>query len=403
MISPPALCGRFTLESPACFTAWAPDAPGACGRRPCLRLGGFGLDRWIRRHTAELRPMPPVAKRAGLSLVELLVVIAIIATLTGLLLPAAQTGREAARRMSCMANLKQLGLAVLGYESSQRRLPPSMRHTPGTVFAANNGSWGVHGRILAFVEESGAAVKVDLEQAFDQGPNAASGVPAIKIPVFLCPSETNNLVRTKNGSPFSYPHTYGFNAGTWFVYDPATGAGGDGVFFPNSNLKIGQVSDGISKTLCAAEVKAFTPYIRNTPDPGGIFPATSPPATAAIVAGLAAGGDVKLGPDTNSCTGHTEWPDGRVHHTGFTTTLPPNTRVPFLRDGREYDIDYNSRQEGTRGSVKTFAAITSRSFHAGVVDAVLLDGSVHSFSEGIDQAVWRALGTRAGAEPSRPN
>ena len=228
-------------------------------------------------------------------------------------------------------------------------------------------------------------------------------MPAIKIPVFLCPSETNNLVRTKNGSPFSYPHTYGFNAGTWFVYDPATGAGGDGVFFPNSNLKIGQVSDGISKTLCAAEVKAFTPYIRNTPDPGGIFPATSPPATAAIVAGLAAGGDVKLGPDTNSCTGHTEWPDGRVHHTGFTTTLPPNTRVPFLRDGREYDIDYNSRQEGTRGSVKTFAAITSRSFHAGVVDAVLLDGSVHSFSEGIDQAVWRALGTRAGAEPSRPN
>jgi prepilin-type N-terminal cleavage/methylation domain-containing protein len=341
---------------------------------------------------------PAPSRQSGFSLVELLVVIAIIATLIGLLLPAVQSAREAARRMSCSSNLRQLALATLVYESTRRRLPPSMIHTPGTTFANNNGSWGVHGRILGFIEEGTAAVKVNLEEAFDKGSNAASGVPTSRIPVFLCPSEANDRVRTKNGSPFTYPHTYGFNAGTWFVYDPATGGGGDGVFFPNSHLKAGQVADGMSKTLCAAEVKAYTPYMRNTADPGGSFPPNSPPADPAVIAGLAAGGSAKLGPDTNSCTGHTEWPDGRVHHTGFTATFPPNTKVPFTRDGREYDIDYNSRQEGNSGTVRTFAAITSRSYHPGVVNVSLLDGSVHSIADGIDAAVWRALSTRASGD-----
>jgi prepilin-type N-terminal cleavage/methylation domain-containing protein/prepilin-type processing-associated H-X9-DG protein len=347
------------------------------------------------------RRSDPGRRRSGFTLVELLVVIAIIATLISLLLPAVQSAREAARRMSCSANLRQVALAAIAYESSEGRLPPSMIHAPGTTFANNNGSWGVHGRILPFIEESGAAVRINLEEAFDQGSNAASGVPTARIPVFLCPSEANNQVRTKSGMPFSHPHTYGFNAGTWFVYDPATGAGGDGVFFPNSHLRLGKVRDGLSKTLCAAEVKAFTPYVRNTADPGNTHPATAPPAAASAVAGLAAGGDAKLGPDTNSCTGHTEWPDGRVHHTGFTTTFPPNTRVAFTKDGREYDIDYNSRQEGNSGTVRTFAAITARSYHPGMVNVALLDGSVHTVAESIDQTVWRSLSTRAGGDLGR--
>ena len=334
----------------------------------------------------------------GFTLVELLVVIAIIATLIGLLLPAVQGAREAARRMSCSSNLRQLALATLVYESTTRRLPPSMIHTPGTTFANNNGSWGISGRILPFIEEGTAAVKVDLEEAFDKGSNAVSGVPQTRIPVFLCPSEANDRVRIKNGSPFTYPLNYGFNFGTWFVYDPATGAGGNGVFFPNSHLKAGQVSDGMSKTLCAAEVKAFTPYMRNTSDPGSGFPPNNPPADPAAVAGLAGGGQAKLGPDTNSCTGHTEWPDGRVHHTGFTTTFPPNTRVPFASGGQEYDIDYNSMQEGKSATARTFAAITARSYHQGVVNAARMDASVQAVSNDIDLSVWRALSTRTGGE-----
>jgi len=344
-----------------------------------------------------LRFHRPVPAR-GFTLVELLVVIAIIATLVGVLLPAVQAARESARRTSCSSNLRQLALATLVYESTNRRLPPSMLHTPGTVFANNNGSWGVHGRILPFIEEAAAAVKVNLEVAYDMPPNSTSGVPTTRIAVFMCPSEANDRVRLKSGVPFVYPHNYGFNFGSWFVYDPATGAGGDGVFFPNSRLKMGQVSDGASKTLCAAEVKAFTPYVRNPSDPGGQFPPTAPPTDPAAIAALAAGGDAKIGPDTNSNTGHTEWPDGRVHHSGFTAVFPPNTRVPFTRNGQEYDIDYNSRQEGNSATIKTFAAITARSYHNGTVNAARLDGSVHAVSDGMDPAVWRALSTRSGGE-----
>jgi prepilin-type N-terminal cleavage/methylation domain-containing protein len=342
------------------------------------------------------------APAGGFTLVELLVVIAIIATLIGLLLPAVQSAREAARRMSCSSNLRQLALATLVYESTNRRLPPSMLHKPGTVFANNNGSWSVHGRILPYIEEAAAAVKVNLEVAYDMPPNSTSGVPTTRIAVFMCPSEANDRVRLKSGVPFVYPHNYGFNFGSWFVYDPATGAGGNGVFFPNSRLKLGQVSDGASKTLCAAEVKAYTPYVRNTSDPGGAYPAGTPPADPTIVAGLASGGDAKIGSDTNSNTGHTEWPDGRVHHSGFTATFPPNTKVPFTRNGAEYDIDYNSRQEGNSATVRTFAAITARSYHAGTVNAARLDGSVHAVSDGMDPTVWRALSTRSGGESTAP-
>jgi prepilin-type N-terminal cleavage/methylation domain-containing protein len=332
-------------------------------------------------------------RRQAFTLVELLVVIAIIATLIGLLLPAVQSAREAARRSSCQSNIRQLGLAVHGFESAHRRFPPTMLHAPGTTFANNNGSWGVHGRILAFIEEGSAAVQVNLEEAWDQGANAASGVPTTRIPVFLCPSERNDTMRTKNGAPFVYPHTYGFNCGTWFVYDPASGTGGDGSFHPNSRITHGQITDGTSKTLCVAEVKAFTPYVRNT-----AVPSATPPTSAAQVAGLAAGGNNKLGPTTNDCTGHTEWPDGRVHHTGFTTAFAPNTFVPFTAGGQTYDIDYNSRQEGTSAADRTYAAITSRSYHPGVVGVAMMDGSTRAIADTVDLAVWRALGTRNGRE-----
>ena len=336
--------------------------------------------------------------RRGFSLVELLVVIAILATLIGLLLPAVQSARESARRASCSSNIRQLALATLSYENAKQRLPPSMLHTLGTTFANNNGSWSIHGRILPYIEEGGAAVQANLEVAYDQPPNSTTGVPTRRVAVFMCPSERNDVVRTKGGVPFVYPHNYGFNFGTWFVYDPASGKGGDGAFFPNSRFKMTAVADGTSKTLCAAEVKAYTPYFRNTADPGGVYPPESPPAEPAAVVSLAAAGDPKLGPATNDNTGHTEWPDGRVHHSGFTTTFRPNTKVPFSRDGREYDIDYNSRQEGNSATVKTFAAITARSYHNGVVNSARLDGSVHPVSDAIDPAVWRALSTRAGGD-----
>jgi prepilin-type N-terminal cleavage/methylation domain-containing protein len=335
---------------------------------------------------------PMYRTRSAFTLIELLVVIAIVAILIGLLVPAVQKVREAAARGQCLNNLKQIGLAVHHYESAHKHYPPSFVITPGTVLKGNNGSWSVHGRLLPYLEQGNAYDRVNLQIAWDAQGN--TGVPTMRIPIYVCPSEVNDRVRTNAGQPFVYPQTYGFNFGTWFVYDPATGEGGDGTFFPNSRVRPTGIIDGLSNTLCAAEVKAFTPYFRNSADPG-----PAPPSSPAVLASYAPGASFKLGPTTNDNTGHTEWPDGRVHHSGITTVFTPNTPVRYLHtDGRAYDIDYNSRQEGNSATQRTYAAVTARSYHNGMVHVLLMDGSARPVSDSISLATWRALGTRQGGE-----
>ncbi len=338
-----------------------------------------------------------MGRRIGFTLIELLVVIAIIAVLIGLLLPAVQKVREAAARVKCQNNIKQLALAVHNYEATNGVFPPSMLAPVGATFGTNNGSWSVHGRILAYIEQGNAGVLVDLESGWDSPRNRASGVPTMRIPVFICPSEVNDMVRTRSGAPYVYPVNYGFNFGTWHIWDPTTGRGGDGTFYPNARLKATTIYDGMSNTLMIAEVKAFTPYSRNLTTPAPDIPPSTEGDVAALVM---AAPDKKMGPDVNDNTGHTEWPDGRVHHSGFTTTLLPNAKVLVNIGGTEYDADFNSRQEGSSATLPTKAAITARSYHAGgIVNVALMDGSVRSIHQGVSLAIWRALGTRAGREP----
>lgn len=325
---------------------------------------------------------------AGFTLVELLVVIAIIGILVGLLLPAVQAAREAARRMSCQNNMKQLGLACHNYESANKRLPPSAVIDFRLSNTANNGSWGVHGRILPYLEQTNLYNLVDLTVGWDFQP-AISG---LKLPVYACPSDpqADEVRDPGSGRPLLYPTTYGFNFGRYFVYNPSSRQGGEGMFYPNSFLSFGAVSDGLSNTLLAAEVKAWTPYQRN----GGPSTTSIPMTQVEAEAIVASGAQFKN-------TGHTEWPDGRVHHTGFTTAMPPNAEVHFAIDGVKYpQMDFNSWQEGKNGAAgpPSYAMITSRSFHTGVVNTTFSDGSVHSISDSIDLEVWRAYSTRSGGE-----
>ncbi len=327
----------------------------------------------------------------GFTLVELLVVIAIIGILVGLLLPAVQAAREAARRMSCGNNLKQIGLATLNYESATRRLPPSLCFN----LASGGGAWSVHGRIMPYLEQNNFYDQIDLSVGWSQQPV----VSRFRVPIYYCPSdprgdELRDTSSTGSTSGiFLHPTNYCFNAGTWFIYDPRTNQGGDGITHPNANMKISNVTDGTSNTLLAAEVHAWSAYTRNGGPPSTSVPRTVPDALVAIASGRP---DRLLANGTG--TGHTEWANGHSHHSCFTTTFTPNTRIPYVYNGVTYNCDYNSQQEGNSLNRPSYAIVTARSYHSGVVNTVWADGSVRAVGNNIDTSVWRASGTRNGGE-----
>jgi prepilin-type N-terminal cleavage/methylation domain-containing protein len=323
-----------------------------------------------------------VPLRAGFTLVELLVSISITGVLVAVLLPAVQAARAAARQLSCRNNLRQIGLALHNYEATHSCFPASFHTTTLENAQGTGASWSIHGRLLPFLEQGSAAERVKLEVDWHQ--QVSTGVTARQLPVFLCPSEPNNQYRTRDGKPYVAPHTYGFDLGTWMIYDPSTETSGDGAFVVNRGSRTMDIRDGLSNTLAVAELRAYQAYVRNTNDPSAAVP-TSPADLDTL------SGQLKQ-------TGHTVWPDGRVHHSGVTTVFTPNTRVSYLSGGVEYDVDFNSQQEGKSATRITYAAVTSRSYHHDMVNILLMDGSVRSLSDGVDQRLWRALGTRHGRE-----
>ena len=318
-----------------------------------------------------------VRKLRGFTLIELLVVIAIIAILIALLLPAVQAAREAARRTQCKNNLKQLGLALHNYHDVFNAFPPGGTYRAATVQPAG---WSVQARLLPYLEQANLTSLIDFSRSYSVQPT----VTAIRVPTLMCPSEINDKVYVDGGTNYR-PCNYAANYGEWFVWNPVSGQFGSGAFGPNAKTAMRDFTDGTSNTIAMSEVKAFQYYLRDL----GAVAAPPVPSDPAKISAL--GGTLK-----NS--GHNEWVDSRANQTAFTTTFTPNTKVPHLDGSTTRDIDWVNIREGNSATDSTYGVFTSRSFHTGTVQSLLLDGSVRSSSDNIDRGVWRGLGTRGGGE-----
>ena len=348
-------------------------------------------------------------RNRGFTLVELLVVIAIIGVMVGLLLPAVQAAREAARRMQCGNNLKQLALAHHNYESTYKMLPARKGGTEG--FDGPSGSrnrlcTGFVG-ILPYIEQQ---PMYDLIQAGDPANGIAPGgrtawegwVVWDNSPASLrCPSDPNNIAGGRRNS-------YAFSVG-----DQAEGIRDGqvnrGVFAYRRNVLFRDIKDGLSNTILMSERLIHSDYAGEQPSPAG-FQALDYVVGSALVPGVhnspALCRTVTLGrwyaegtPVNNHWGRH--WVDGQSHRVSFNTILPPNSPTCFDR-GSWAD------QQGM--------VLPPVSRHTGGVNVALADASVRFVSDSINAGdanmpaplgevsgpspygVWGAMGSKGGGE-----
>jgi prepilin-type N-terminal cleavage/methylation domain-containing protein/prepilin-type processing-associated H-X9-DG protein len=198
-------------------------------------------------------------RRHAFTLIELLVVIAIIAVLIGLLLPAVQKVREAAARMSCSNNLKQLGLACHAYHDTYRSLPPgysaSGSYVNGSTDTSPGWAWGAF--ILPYMEQNNLLNQFNLTLPVQDSPAIQTVVKT-----FICPSDIVSLqpFAVTNSSwatvcmvaPSSYAACCGGSNGGGGVVS-TTAATGNGCFYRNSSVRLTDITDGTSNTIFVEE------------------------------------------------------------------------------------------------------------------------------------------------------
>jgi prepilin-type N-terminal cleavage/methylation domain-containing protein/prepilin-type processing-associated H-X9-DG protein len=333
--------------------------------------------------------------RPGFTLIELLVVIAIIAILIGLLLPAVQKVREAAARMKCSNNLKQIALANMDYESANGTFLPGVSRC-GCCW----GTWMVP--VMPFVEQDNLfKIYKNFGGNDTTGPRYSGGangaVAQARLQTFQCPSDQsktwnggsntlNNYVLNAGNTNFyqlSMPFgctggstvgangcvTFGGSPFGWYE-DPASG-GGDasppnyGTDSPTLGKdgrprKIAEITDGTSNTLCVSEV----------------------------IQAPSGGSDIR---------GFTWWGGGA----GFTTFQTPNNSaaVDVMTGGACGPQPSNPPFPCTTNSTTTLARMQLvRSRHTNGVNAALCDGSVRFVTNSVSLVAWRAAGTAQGGE-----
>jgi len=186
-----------------------------------------------------------VRLRRGFTLIELLVVIAIIAILIGLLLPAVQKVREAAARMSCGNNLKQVGLAIQNYASANAsNMPFMLQYQPSTY------GWGPFWyNLLPYIEQQNVYQRAYYYGSGWSGPNGQQNYNQV-IKTYLCPSDptpSQGISPNISWAEASYAPNY-YMFGTSNPYDPSTGA-----YQNQSQYNIGNVPDGLSNTIGVME------------------------------------------------------------------------------------------------------------------------------------------------------
>lgn len=198
----------------------------------------------------------PGSPRRAFTLIELLVVIAIIAVLVGLLLPAVQAAREAARRSQCVNNLKQIGIGLHNYDASFQVFPPGYISQYTTDGTDTGPGWGWAAMLMPMLESSNLFSSINFGLAIEVTANSTSRVVIANH--YLCPSDTVRAsweaqLRDSSGTPTQLicqvaPSNY---VGLFGTGEP--GIDGDGIFFRNGKIGLRDITDGTSQTIAVGE------------------------------------------------------------------------------------------------------------------------------------------------------
>ena len=337
--------------------------------------------------------------RRAFTLVELLVVIAIIGTLVGLLLPAVQSAREAARRMSCINNMKQLGISLQNYESARKALPTAF---PGSLQGAYSAypayfhAWSALAQLNPYLEQTAIYNGMDLSLPMYDPATSYSVYPqnrtacATLVTLFLCPSDKGQPVSSAYGVTNMGPTNYAacIGSGTNGGVGPAGSAwNADGAFQAKVAVSLAKISDGLSKTVAMSEsILGDGAESASGSAPGGVDTVYKYTAMGTPVS------------DAN-CDAATQW--NYTNRRGFmwaSGEIRCGTYNPYYTpNSAKCDCITNDMTPGP-GQYTAVGFRAARSRHTGGVNVLFVDGAVRFTANDVAASVWQASSTRSGSE-----